>query len=259
MEKQHFLFFSINTDWQSKKIWQFWIALIFAISPQLGNAQSDVLDQYVQAGLDSNLALRGETLNIEKQLEVLEQSKALFRPNVSFNASYTMAGGGRTIDLPLGDLLNPAYSALNQLTGANNFPMLANQSEQFLPNNFHETKIRVIQPLFNSDIYYGYKANQELISVKQAQKKVYEQELSKQIRQAYFQYLQAEKVISIYEDTKVLLAEILRVNQSLVRNDKATSEVVYGTEYEISKVEQQIVQISNNRKVAQAYFQLLAE
>ena len=255
MENQFFLFFRIKIDHQSKSIWQ--LALILFLLPKIGFAQSEVLDKYIQAGLDSNLALKNEQLNINKQIEILEQSKALFRPKLSFDASYTLANGGRTIDLPLGDLLNPAYTALNDLTNSTNFPQFQNESEQFLPNNFHETKFRVIQPLFNTDIYYGYKANQELISVREAQKKVYEQELTKQIKQAYFQYLQTEKVISIYADTKVLLEEILRVNQSLVANDKATREVVYGTEYEISQIEQQILNAENDRKVAKAYFNFL--
>ncbi len=257
MEKSYFLFFTHNPDRQSKKIYQFCILLVGLFSSVTLNAQSSILQNYVQVGLDSNLALRSESLNIEKQLEILAQSKALFRPNVSFNASYTLAGGGRTIDLPLGDLFNPTYTALNQLTGTNNFPQIANQSEQFLPNNFHETKFRVIQPLFNSDIYYGYKANEELISVQKAKKKVYEQELTKLIKQAYFQYLQTEKVISIYAETQKLLAEILRVNNSLVSNDKATREIIYGAEYEISKVEQEIIRIENNRKVAKSYFNFL--
>ncbi len=257
MEKLNFLFFSSKPDQWSKKTYRFYLLLFGLFSPLAVNSQSAVLDNYIQAGLDSNLALKGESLNIEKQLEILAQSKALFRPKVSFDASYTLAGGGRTIDLPLGDLFNPTYSALNQLTGTNNFPQISNQSEQFLPNNFHETKFRVIQPLFNSDIYYGYKANQELISVQKAKKKVYEQELTKLIKQAYFQYLQTEKVIAIYAETQKLLAEILRVNNSLIANDKATREIVYGTEYEISKVEQEIVKIENNRKVAKAYFNFL--
>ncbi|MFT5916781.1 MAG: outer membrane protein TolC [Flammeovirgaceae bacterium] len=258
MEKLNFLFFSIKSDQQSKKNHWFYLVLFGLFSSVTLSAQSGILQNYVQVGLDSNLALKSESLNIEKQLEILAQSKALFRPNVSFNASYTLAGGGRTIDLPLGDLFNPVYSALNQqLPPTNQFPMLSNQSTQFLPNNFHETKFRVIQPLFNSDIYYGYKANEELISVQKAKKKVYEQELTKLIKQAYFQYLQAEKVISIYAETQKLLAEILRVNNSLIANDKATREIVYGTEYEISKVEQEIVKIKNNRKVARSYFNFL--
>jgi hypothetical protein len=41
---------------------------------------------------------------------------------------YFMAGGGRTVDFPVGDLLNPVYTTLNQLTGGNNFPQVTNQS-----------------------------------------------------------------------------------------------------------------------------------
>lgn len=70
----------------------------------------------------------------------------------------------------MGDLLNPVYATLNQLTGTSSFPQIANVNEQFLPNNFHETKLRVIQPLFNPEIYFNYKAQKELTTVQQAQK-----------------------------------------------------------------------------------------
>ena len=121
-------------------------------------AQSSILEKYIQHGLANNLALKQENFSIQKSLASLEEAKGLFMPQVSFIANYTTARGGRSIAFPVGDLLNPVYSTLNQLTGTSNFPTIANVNEQFLPNNFHETKIRIIQPLFNSDIYYNYKA-----------------------------------------------------------------------------------------------------
>jgi hypothetical protein len=52
----------------------------------------------------------------------------LYLPNISFGASYSLSDGSRTIDLPLGDLLNPVYKSLNQLTSSTAFPKLQNQS-----------------------------------------------------------------------------------------------------------------------------------
>lgn len=221
-------------------------------------AQSPILDAYIQTGLQSNLTLKQENLSIEKSIVALEEAKGLFRPQVSFQATYTLAGGGRAIEIPVGDLVNPIYTALNQLTGSNQFPTnIPNQTQNFLPNDFHETYLQVVQPLFNSDIYYNYKAKKELISVQQAQKKVYEQELTKNIKQAYFQYLQTLQVLKIYDKTNGLLQEVLRTNQKLVKNDKATSEVIYGAEYEISKLQNEVAETDKNRLSAQAYFNFL--
>ena len=52
-----------------------------------------------------------------------------------------LAAGGRAIDFPIGDLLNPVYSTLNALTQTNQFPQVENESITFLPHNFQETKI----------------------------------------------------------------------------------------------------------------------
>ena len=40
----------------------------------------------------------------------------MFLPDISMNARYTVARGGRIIEFPVGDLLNPVYITLNMLT-----------------------------------------------------------------------------------------------------------------------------------------------
>lgn len=249
------LFFFTKPDRWSEKVKWLVLPLLFLVWQAHG--QTEILDNYVKQGIEHNLMLKSELLDVEKSLKALEQSKALFRPQVSFETSYTLAKGGRSIEFPIGDLLNPVYSTLNQLSGTDQFPMVSNESIQFLPHNFHETKVRIIQPLFNTDIYYGYKAQEELVSVQQAKKQVYEKELTKEIKKAYFQYLQTHKVNTIYTDTKALLEEVLRVNKSLVANDKATKEVIYGAEYEISKIDQELVNAEKNEHLAKAYFNFL--
>ena len=132
--------------------------------------------------------------------------------------------------------MNPVYSTLNSLTGTDNFPQIKNVNEQFLPDNFHDTKLRLIQPLFNPDIYFNYKAQKELISVQEAHRRAYENELKFNIISAYYQYLQSEESINIYARTRELLTELLKLNQKLVANDKATRDVVLNASYELDKV-----------------------
>ena len=56
----------------------------------------------------------------------------------------------------------------------------------------------------------------------EAQRDAYRRELTRDIRVAYYQYLQATEVMAIYAETGALLRELLRTNQRLVANDKAT-------------------------------------
>lgn len=225
-------------------------------------AQGTVLEKYIQEGLKNNLQLQQEQMSYERSVENLAQAKALFLPYLSANGSYQLADGGRKITIPVGDLVNPVYSNLNQINAVLNpsapkYPMIANQTTNFLATNFHDTKVRLIQPLFNPDIYFNYKAQKELITVQQAQKKAYENQLKYEIVSAYFQYLQSDEAVTILKNTHNTLQELLKVNISLVANAKATKDVVLSTEYELGKIEQQIAENEKNNEVAQAYFNFL--
>ena len=233
------------------------LLFLFSVLCFVAVAQSPVLDAYLQEGLRSNLQLQQEQLNFERSAQNLQLARALFFPQVSANASYGFAEGGRKIIIPVGDLLNPVYSSLNTLTGTNNFPQIPNVNEQFLPNNFHDTKLRVIQPLFNPEIYFNYQAQKELISVQDAQRRAYENELKYSITSSYYQYLESEESLVIYGKTKELLTELLKINQKLVANDKATKDVVLNAAYELDKIEFQLAQARKNNQVAKSYFNFL--
>jgi outer membrane protein TolC len=213
--------------------------------------QSGILENYINEGLKSNLQLQLEQLSVDKSLYSLSQSRSFFFPQASFNAAYTIANGGRKIEIPVGDLMNPVYEALGLPNRATNV------SQQFLPNNFHDTKVRFIQPLFNSDIYYSYKAQKELISVQKAQKNAYENELRFSITSAYFQFLQSEEAIAILNSTKTFLRELVQLNGKLVSNNKVTRDVLLASEYEYTKVEQQIAEAERNNQTPKAYFNFL--
>lgn len=220
-------------------------------------AQSAVLEKYIQEGIKGNLQLQQEELNYERRVEDLELARALFMPQVGVNASYSFANGGRKISIPIGDLLNPVYSTLNSLTGTSSFPMVENQSTQFLPNNFHDTKLRVIQPIFNPDIYFNYKAQKDLVSVQQAQKRAYENDLKFNIASSYYQYLETEASLKILHQTRTILQELLKINQRLVTNEKATKDVVLTTDYELDKLDLQLAEAEKNNAVAKSYFNFL--
>lgn len=232
----------------------FQIILLLVAGPTV--AQS-VLEQYLKQGVQSNLQLQQETLNYQRSVEGLALARSYFMPNLLVNANYTLAGGGRNLQFPVGDLLNPVYATLNQITGSDRFPQISNVNEQLAPNNFHETTLRVIQPIFNPDIYFGYKAQRDLVTVQQAQKLAYENELKYNILAAYYQYWQTEEALQVIENGQRILREALRVNQTLVNTEKATRDAVYNTEYEISKLQQQHAEMLKNRDVGQAYFNFL--
>ena len=219
---------------------------------------STILDNYVREGLANNLALRQESLEISRVAESLNQAKSLFYPRVTFNPTYSLAAGGRRLEFPVGDLLNPAYKTLNQLTGSDRFPTnIENVNQLLAPNNFHDTKLSVNYALFNTDIQYNYLIQKQLLTGQQARKRVVENELRYNIATAYYQYLQTLDAIRIFENSRKLLSELTRLNEKLVSNNVATKEVVTSARYEVSKVDQQLAISEKNRETARAYFNFL--
>jgi outer membrane protein len=219
--------------------------------------KSAILDTYIKEGLANNASLKTQQFDIEKSYTALEEAKTLFLPRVNFQMQYTLALGGRNIQFPIGDLLNPVYSTLNKLTQSSNFPSVENQSINFLPNNFHDTKLHAVYPILNKEIFYNREIKKELISIEQAKINVYKRELVKNIKLAYIQYAQANHAVSIYKNALNLVRESLRVNEKLVKNEVATNASVLKAKMEISKVENSIIEAENNIKNAAAYFNFL--
>jgi outer membrane protein TolC len=221
-------------------------------------AQSRILDRYVEIGLQNNLELLQEANKVARQRAALRAAKGNFLPQISLDANYTRADGGRTIEFPVGDLLNPVYQTLNQLTGAQQFPQnLPNESIQFLPDDYQETKLRILQPLFNTDIYFNYRAQRDLVDLQTARLEVFKRNLRKEIEVAYYRLLQAEMADKIYRQSRVVLQELLRMNRKLVSAQTATKDVVSRSEYELSKIEQQLANSRKNIELARSYFNFL--
>ncbi|MCJ7446499.1 MAG: TolC family protein [Bacteroidales bacterium] len=217
----------------------------------------DVLNDYVRYGLENNLALKQKLSGYEKSIEALREARALFYPNISFNARYTISEGGRIIDFPVGDLLNPVYATLNSLTSSNIFPMIENQEIRFLRPTEHETKIRIAQTLFNSDIYYNSRIKKELSVVEEMDVEQYRRELTAEIKKAYYNAAMTDALLLMLNDSRKLLVENVRVNRKLIGNDKVTPDYLYRSEAELDKFDQELQNAEKNNKIACAYFNFL--
>jgi len=222
-----------------------------------GAVGQTVLDNYIKRGLDSNLALRQKDFNLQQARLDLKRAQSLFYPRADFASQYTLASGGRSIDIPVGDLLNEVYSTLNELTASGKFPQLANQSVQFLPNDFHDTRIELAVPVLNKQIRYNRDIQEESIRTRQLEMDAYKRELVKSIKIAYYQFLQADKAVNIYTNALQLANENLRVAKKLVQNEMATREVTLRAKSQVSQVQASLIEARNNRQNAAAYFNFL--
>jgi outer membrane protein len=231
----------------------FLMALAYSTSGVAG-----VLDDYVREGLENNLALKQADFSLERSRAALREAKGLFLPSVGINARYSRAGGGRYFEFPVGDLVNPIHETLNQLIGEPRFPTdVPNVNTPLLREEEHETKIEVMQPLFQPAVYYNYRIKSNMTSAEEAAREVYRQDLVLEIKTAYYTYLKSEEMVNLVKETEELLEENLRVSRSLFENDKVTRDVVYRAQAELSQIEQQKAEAHKGRTLARAYFNFL--
>lgn len=234
------------------------IVLLLLLSFGLTKVKAQAkLDTYIREALESNLVLKERKLGLQRGILGLQSAKRLFLPSVNFSGSYTLAAGGRSIDFPIGDLMNPVYSTLNMLTQSNSFPQVENQSIQFLPNNFYDAKLRTTMPLLNSDLIHNKRIQESAIEMKQIEVDVYRLELVRDVRLAYYRYEMAENAVSIYKSAAVLVAQNLRLNKSLLENGKGLPAQVLRAESEMEQINAQITIAESQLQNARAYFNFL--
>jgi len=230
--------------------------ILILLMPALANGQS-VLERYISFGLENNLALKQKQSDHEKSIEALKEARGLFYPGISFNARYTRSEGGRVIDFPVGDLLNPVYTTLNALTSSSLFPVIENQTIRFLRPTEHETKMRIVQPVFNTDIYYNSKIRKELTYIGGMDVEQYKRELTAEIKKAYYNAAMADALVSMLTGMRKLLLENIRVNRKLLDNGKVTADYLYRSEAELNKFDQELQNAEKDRQTANAYFNFL--
>jgi len=216
-----------------------------------------ILDQYIHEAYSNNLVLRGKKLALDKSLLAIKEARNLFLPTIWLETQYTLAKGGRTIDIPIGDLLNPVYTTLNQLTSSNSFPQVQNVKEQFLPNNFYDVRIKTTMPILNPDISINHNIKQQEVELKENEILIYKRELAKEIKMAYYNYMMSGHAILILEGALSIVKQNLKLNESLLRNGKGLPAYVTRAESEVMDVENQLLNARNSEINAIAYFNFL--
>src|SRR5690606_23053955 len=144
--------------------------LIFMLiaRPVLGQ-ESAVLESYIRQGLNANLTLQQQQAEVSKAVQSVRQARALFYPQVTFAPTYSLAYGGRRLAFPVGDMLNPLFAAINDLTGRQDFPTdVENINELLAPHNFHDTKVSFQVPLYSPEVKYNYLIQNSLLSASEA-------------------------------------------------------------------------------------------
>jgi outer membrane protein TolC len=222
----------------------------------------EVIDGYVRESLVSNLSLQSESLEVERNLALLDAARARFLPEVGLAARYTRADGGREIDVPLGSLLNPVYSTLNDLLAAQGqpgrpFPPIGDQTIKFQREREQDTRVTLRQPIYAPAIPAAVRAQQAALEASEFGRVAVARRLKRDVTVAYLDWLKATKTVDIVQASLSLLEENLRVNDSLFRNGKITQDQVLRARAELLAVVQQLREARNGQSQARSYVNFL--
>jgi outer membrane protein len=228
---------------------------------QSGSEFHAVLERYVAEALDSNLALRGETLEVEKALHAFDAARARFFPELTLQSRYTRADGGRVFSLPFGTALNPAYSTLNDMLAAQGrtaaFPQVEDETIRFLRREEQDTRVSLRQPLYSPSLAAAVKAQRALLDASSYRRMAIARTLRRDLTIAYVDWLKARSSVDIVAAGEAVLLENLRVNESLFSNGKVTEDQVLRAKAELLEVEQQRREATNLASQGQSYFNFL--
>ena len=208
-----------------------------------------ILDDYVREALASNLALRSQGFDVERQLALLSEARSRFMPQLGLDARYTWADGGREFNLPIGSLINPAYQTLNELLVANGEPPrfadVPDSNFTFLREREQDTRLTLRQPLYAPAIPAALRAQRAALDGTQFARQALGRRLERDVTVSYLDWLRARSSVEIVESSLGLLQENLRVNDSLYANGRVTQDQVLRARAELLEVQQQRREAAN--------------
>jgi outer membrane protein TolC len=229
-------------------------ALVHGTSPNVTQAQPaprNPVDTYVREALRANLSLAQAQLGEDQADAAVREARALRLPTVAFSTRRTRVDGG----LDLGNLVNPAYRALNQLTGTSAFPTNVGLTLPFA----QETRVRLAQPIFQPAIGAGVRAATAERDAQSAGVSAAARRLAADVQTGYWAIASTTRVAELFRATLPLMEENVRVNERLLANGTVTPEAVLRARAERSEVVQQLADAEQRESAALRSFNLLLD
>jgi outer membrane protein len=242
---------TMETFWKT-----LWLTVSLLLAAIAGSAQP-LLQNYIDEGLRNNIVVQQKALSLKQAENALTIARNQFLPSINLMGDYTSGDGGRSIALPVGDLLNPVYQSLNQLTQSDAFPQIQNVEENFFPKDFYDAKVRTTLPIINSDLIINRSIKSKQLLLADYELKAYKRQLTFNISEAYFKILSASEAVKIYEGALKMVAKNVEINESLKRNGKGLPAQVLRSKSELERVKAELNGAQNNFSNARKYFNFL--
>lgn len=223
-----------------------------AAPPPTVSAQpaNDPLGAIVAEAVQKNLRIAQERLAEESAVANARAARGRFLPSLSIASRYS----DLREPLDLGEFVNPAYAALNQVVGENRFPTNLSLTLPFA----HESRVRLTQPVFDASIAAGFSASRHARDGQHHQRRGAMRRIAAQAQTAYLDVATARSARKIWEATLELVTESERVATRLVDAGRATPDALFRARADRSDVEQRLAEARDQEDAAsRAFNQLL--
>ncbi|MBL0173264.1 MAG: TolC family protein [Gemmatimonadaceae bacterium] len=210
-----------------------------------------ILDAYVAEAIGANLALAQQQAQLARANAQVREARGRFLPSLDVNARYSEVSGVVNI----GDFINPAYNALNQLIGQPRFPTNINATLPFK----QESKLELTLPIFNDAIGAATAAARAQRDLVGAGRHAAMRQLAADVQLAWLGYASLDQAVATLEATLPLLDENVRVSTRLIDAGQATPDALLRARAERSEVQQQLDDTRRQRAAAQRGFNLLRD
>ncbi len=237
------------------------LALAFAALPAPARAQPDtttthplppllpLLNQLVTDAWQRNLGVAQQDAALARATAARREADGRRLPALALNARYSEYTGV----LDVGEFINPAYRALNQLIGAPQFPTNIRATLPFR----QETRLEAAVPVYNAELQAGRDAARAGAALAGAGRDGVRRQVAHDIQQAWLGYATATQLVTVLQATRPVLDEQLRVSERLVAEGMLTPDAVLRARADRSELEQQLAEAAGRRDAARRGVNLL--
>lgn len=210
------------------------LSLPFGASLAAQTGGPDPLAPLIAEALERNPGLEQARLLERRAAEAVGEARGRWLPSLSLEGRFSEQSGA----LDLGDLVNPAYAALNQLSGSARFPTDLSVTVPFR----HETRFRLVQPVFDERIRGASALARAQYAIERAGRAGEARSLAAAVQVAWYRAAAARDAVGIMAATLDVVVENERVAKRLVAAGEATPEVRHRARAERARVEQRLAE-----------------
>lgn len=210
-----------------------------------------LLDQLVAEALARNLALAQRDLTAAQGTAAVRQARGVLLPSLAVDARYSEFSGVVNI----GDFINPAYAALNQLLGQDAFPTDVAATLPFR----QDTRVKATQLLVSPAAIAQWRLARTLQGLGDAERDLVARRLVADVQLAWLGLAGSARAVDVWDATLAVLDENVRVTERLAAAGQGTVDAIYRARADRDEAAQQRADAERRRDAARRTLNLLLD